>query len=132
MQASTQWSSASALANSSADSPNLMLILECHPERSRSIRISKIENYCEGCPTEGCPTLLALFARGWAPRTFRASGRNGQDRLGFRIRITKLARASHDDHSSSVNRILFERDQSFVGLIERKRGHLRPKADLAS
>src|SRR5260370_12663401 len=116
MQASTQWSSASALANSSADIPNLMLILECHPERSRSIRISKIENYCEGCPTEACPTLLALFARGWAPRTFRASGRNGQDRLGFRIRITKLAPASHDDNTSSVNRNPFAADQAVLGL----------------
>src|SRR5260370_35682642 len=104
MQASTQWSSASALANSSADIPNLMLILESHPERSRSIRISKIENYCEGCPTEGCPTLLAFFARGWAPRTFRASGRNEQDRLGFRIRITKLALAYPSHPASPVNR----------------------------
>src|SRR6267143_3262417 len=65
------------------------------------------------------------------PRTFGASGRSGQDRLGFRIRIATLARGSHDDHSSSVNRILLECDQSFVGLIERKRRHLRPKADLA-
>ncbi len=31
-----------------------MLILECHAERSRSIGISKIENYGEECPTEGC------------------------------------------------------------------------------
>src|ERR1700730_10692034 len=46
--------------------------------------------------------------------------------------MAKPVRTSHDDHSSSVNRILSECDQSFVGLIERKRGHLRPQADLAS
>ena len=62
-----------------------MPILECHPERSRSIRILKIENYCEGCPTEGMPHPFSRFCEkvGAARERFGVPGET--DRAGLDV-----------------------------------------------
>ena len=63
-----------------------MLILQCHPERSRSIGISKIENYCEAVPLRGAPPFSRFLREGGRrPKRFQVpeeTDRTGSD-LGF-------------------------------------------------
>ena len=66
-----------------------MLILECHAERSRSIRISKIENYCEGVSQCGGGRRRERFGlRGETDRTGLDLGFEWQNMLEPHMTIT--------------------------------------------